>query len=64
MMNMMGGGNMFGNMFGGNTPKDVISETPAKPIVDSEMAELDRQIEIEKKKAQLAELRKANNPTE
>ena len=64
MVNMMGGGNMFGNMFGGNTPKEVISETPAEPIVDNEMAELDRQIEIEKKKAELAELRKANNPVE
>ena len=57
MMNMMGGGNMFGNMFGNAAPK----QETAKPVTeDDEMARLDRQIEIEKKKAQLAELIKSN----
>lgn len=52
MMQMMGGNNMFGNMFG-NTPKP---ETP-----DDELAKLNRQIEIEEKKAELERLRKENN---
>ena len=55
MMQMMGGNNMFGNMFG-NTPNPP-SETSSG---DDELAELNRQIEIEQKKAELKRLRKQN----
>ena len=54
MMQMMGGNNMFGNMFG-NTPN------PETPSEDDELTKLNRQIEIEQKKAELERLRKQNN---
>lgn len=59
MMQMMGGNNMFGNMFG-NTPNSP-NENPEIPDGDDELAELNRQIEIEQKKAELERLRKQNN---
>ena len=55
MMSMMGGNNPFGNMFG-NTTVNVPTSNP----VTSEEDELDRQIVIEKKKAELAALKKQN----
>ena len=55
MMSMMGGNNPFGNIFG-NTTVNV----PASNPVTSEEDELDRQIAIEKKKAELAALKKQN----
>lgn len=59
MIQMMGGGNnMFSNMFG-NTSNPP-SETPETPSGDDELAELNRQIEIEQKKAELERLRKQN----
>ena len=59
MMQMMGGNNMFGNMFG-NTPKPETPK-PETPSGDDELTELNRQIEIEQKKAELERLRKENN---
>lgn len=54
MMQMIGGGNnMFGNMFG-NTSKP---ETPS----EDELTKLNREIEIEQKRAELERLRKQNN---
>ena len=59
MMQMMGGNNMFGNMFGNTPNPETTSEDPETP--DDELAELNRQIEIEQKKAELERLRKQNN---
>ena len=53
MIQMMGGNNVFGNMFG-NTSK------PETPSGDDELTELNRQIEIEQKRAELERLRKQN----
>lgn len=59
MIQMMGGGNnMFSNMFG-NTSNPP-SETHETPSGDDELAELNRQIEIEQKRAELERLRKQN----
>lgn len=55
MMSMMGGNNPFGNMFGNTT-----INVPASNPVTSEEDNLDRQIAIEKKKAELAALKKQN----
>ena len=54
MMQMIGGNNMFGNMFG-NISK------PETSSGDDELTELNRQIEIEQKRAELERLRKQNN---
>jgi hypothetical protein len=49
---------IFNNMFG-NTSNPP-SETPKTPSGDDELAELNRQIEIEQKRAELERLRKQN----
>lgn len=54
MMQMMGGGNMFSNMFNN-------ASYPETPSGDDELTELNRQIEIERKRAELEKLREQNN---
>ena len=64
MMQMMGN-NIFGNMFGNTSNPETPNEDPKlTETPDDELTELNRQIEIEQKKAELERLRKQNNNEE